>query len=280
MEAADSQETHSTSPEQQINNSKLGFRDAAFILTPMLIIVLAELLLYSGKTQTSVYIHVFTLIALASSTIWSSDQIVYKTHQALMLLPLLRLVNISMPVFFEMTLYSFVFIYVPLTVPIYLVLSHQKFTAAQIGLTTKNIIRYLPVAVLMGLIIGEGEYLIIASGYLIPDLSIVSILKLSVVMILFVGLVEELIFRSILQTKLEENFGMLPGLIGASFMFGIMHSGYGTPYEILYTASAGLVIGWLFQKTRSLPLIAIVHGCVNIFLFGLIPHLGVGLGLF
>ena len=40
------------------------------------------------------------------------------------------------------------------------------------------------------------------------------------------------------------------------------------------------VMGWMFQKTRSLSLVAITHGCVNIFLFGVIPHLGLGLGLF
>ena len=284
MEAADIPEFGSAAQEQQQNTyiRALGvdLRDAAFIVTPMLMIIFAELIFFAGNISFAVWVHVITLVLLTYSTHWLDESIVFKIYQALMLLPILRLVNMSMPIFFEMTLYSYVFIYAPLIIPIYFVLSHQKFTLAQIGITKKNFIKYLPAAVIIGLILGGVEYITIKAGYLIPDLSIVSILKISIVMILFVGLVEELIFRSILQTRLEEAFGMLPGLVGASIMFGIMHSGYGTVYEIFFTSFAGFVMGWMFQKTRSLSLVAITHGCVNIFLFGVIPHLGLGLGLF
>ena len=284
MEAADIPEFGSAAQEQQQNTyiRALGvdLRDAAFIVTPMLMIIFAELIFFAGNISFAVWVHVITLVLLASSTIWLDESIVFKIYQALMLLPILRLVNMSMPIFFEMTLYSYVFIYAPLIIPIYFVLSHQKFTLAQIGITKKNFIKYLPAAVMVGFILGDIEYITIRAGYLIPDLSFWNILKLSIVMILFVGFIEELIFRSVLQTRLEEAFGMFPGLIGASFMFGIMHSGYGTVYEIFFTSFAGFVVGVIFQRTRSLPLITIVHGCVNIFLFGIIPHQGIGLGLF
>jgi hypothetical protein len=48
---------------------------------------------------------------------------------------------------------------------------------------------------------------------------------------------------------------------------------------VLFTSMAGLAIGFFFHVTRSLPL-ALTHGLVNVFLFGFIPHLGPGLGLF
>jgi len=73
--------------------------------------------------------------------------------------------------------------------------------------------------------------------------------------------------------------GMFSGLIVASILFGVLHSGYGTFYEMLFVSLAGLIMGYIFQKTRSLPLIALTHGMVNIFLFGLIPLLGPTLGL-
>ncbi|MDD4121171.1 MAG: CPBP family glutamic-type intramembrane protease, partial [Clostridia bacterium] len=43
--------------------------------------------------------------------------------------------------------------------------------------------------------------------------------------------------------------------------------------EMFYTAFVGLFMGYLFQKTRSLPFITLLHGFVNVFLFGIIPHL-------
>ncbi len=51
-----------------------------------------------------------------------------------------------------------------------------------------------------------------------------------------------------------------------------MHSGYGTFYEILYTGFVGLFMGFAFYKTRSLPFVAVLHGLVNVFLFGILPY--------
>lgn len=249
------------------------------VMFPVLLIMLAELLLFAKQPTYAVWLHVLVLIGLVMATIYLHETDIYMSYQALMLLPLLRLVNISMPIFFEMTLYSYIFIYAPLLIPVYVLIVHQKFTLAQLGFTFRNLTLYIFIAIVLGLVIAEGEYYIIRPGYLIPDLSFINILKVSIVMILFIGFVEELIFRSILQTRLEEAMGMFSGLVITSVMFGMMHSGYGTFYEILFTSLAGFIIGYLFQRTRSLPLIVLIHGLVNIFLFALIPHLGPWLGL-
>ncbi len=249
------------------------------ILVPVLLIILAELLLFSGKMQYAIWVHVLVLVGLALATIFIIDTDLLKPYQALMLLPLLRLVNISMPIFFDTTLYSYIFIYTPLIIPIYIVAVQQGFTLKHLGFTLQYWKLIIPVSVIVGFAVAQGEYHIIHAGYLIPDLSFWNILKLSIVMIMFIGLIEELIFRSILQTRLEESMGMFSGLIVASILFGVLHSGYGTFYEMLFTSLAGLAIGYMFQKTRSIPMIALTHGVVNIFLFGLIPHLGPTLGL-
>jgi membrane protease YdiL (CAAX protease family) len=84
---------------------------------------------------------------------------------------------------------------------------------------------------------------------------------------------EELIFRSLLQQSIEEKAGSTNGLIIASIIFGFMHSGYSSYYEILFASFAGLMIGFIFQKTRSLPLAAIANGVRNIILFGILPFI-------
>lgn len=249
------------------------------LMLPVLLIILAELLLFSGKMQYAIWVHVLVLIGLALATIYVSDTNLFKPYQAMMLLPLLRLVNISMPIFFEMTMYLYIFIYAPLIIPVFILAVHQRFTFEQIGFTFNYWKLIIPVSVTVGYAIALGEYYIIDPGNLIPDLSFWNVLKLSIVMIMFIGLIEELIFRSILQTRLEESMGMFSGLMVTSILFGVLHSGYGTCYEIMFTSLAGLMIGYIFQKTKSIPLIALTHGLVNIFLFGLIPLMGPTLGL-
>lgn len=250
-----------------------------YVGIPILTIVFAETLIYSGRIKEAFWVYLFLLMGLSLSITFLKNEDVHKTYQALMLLPILRMVSLSMPVFFDTTLYSFVFIYATLAVPVAIAAVYQQLTLEEMGITFRRIWLYFPLSVLIGALLGAGEYMVIRTDYLIPDLSPLNLLKLTVVMVFFVGLVEEVIFRSFIQTRLNKIFGAWEGILLSSMLFGIMHSGYGTSSEILYTSFVGIIIGYMFYKTRSLPLITLVQGFVNVFLFGIIPHLGPGLGL-
>lgn len=243
-----------------------------FIAIPVVCIALAELLIFAGKIKFAIWLHIGVLIAFSLSNIIVKDLKVYRTYQALMLLPILRLVNLSMPVFFDTTLYTFVFVYGPLLIPLAIIIINQRSSFEHIGITAKNLLLYTVLSIPLGFLLGLGEYLTIHTGYLIPDLSIGNLLKLTFIMIFFVGLVEEVIFRSLLQTRLEDALNVKEAVLIAGLLFGLMHSGYGTFYEVLYTGFVGLFIGFAFYKTRSLPFVAILHGFVNVFLFGILPH--------
>lgn len=80
---------------------------------PILGITLAELLMFSGRMGAAVWVHIGIVIALSLSEIFLKDPKIHRIYQAFMLLPVLRLINLSMPIFFETTLYTFVFIYGP-----------------------------------------------------------------------------------------------------------------------------------------------------------------------
>jgi membrane protease YdiL (CAAX protease family) len=116
------------------------------------------------------------------------------------------------------------------------------------------------------------EYHIIHPDPLIPNLGITNFITLTIIMIMFVALVEELVFRSILQTRLQQSMDNWNGLLVASILFGVMHSGYGLVHEVVFMVVAGLIIGYAYQKTGSLPFVVMVHGMINILLFGLLPY--------
>lgn len=243
-----------------------------FTAIPVVFIGLAELLIYADRIKIAIWIHIGVLIALSLSDIIIKNLKVYRIYQALMLLPILRLVNLSMPVFFNNTLYTFVFVYAPLLVPLAIIIINQRSSFEHIGITTNNLPAYIILSIPLGFLFGLGEYFTIHPGYLIQDLSIGNLLKLTFIMVFFVGLVEELIFRSILQTRLEDALSVKEAVLITGLLFGLMHSGYGTFHEVLYTGFVGLFMGFAFYKTRSLPFIAIFHGLVNVFLFGVFPH--------
>lgn len=244
-----------------------------YLVIPALAIAFAELQLFLGQQIESMVVHVVILIGLSLSALFIKNEEIKKIYQALILLPIMRLVNLSIPVFYETTLYSLVFIYSLLAVPAIIAATQQGFTRTQLGITFNKLWLYIPLSLLLGLLLAEGEYLIIRTNYLIPDLTIVNLLILSAVMIFLVGVVEEIIFRSVLQNRLQMVFGNFSGLIFTSILFGFMHSSYGNIYEIFYATFVGFFIGFLFYRTKSLPLAALIHGFINIFLFGVIPHL-------
>ena len=257
--------------ENEIRNMNDDSFNKKIIAFPLILIVIGEILLYKGYFNQALLIHTFNLLALSFSTTIIQNKLLSNTFQALSLLPLLRILNMAVPVFFHSTLYWYPFIYGCILISIIYIIKHQKFTREQIGLTFEKIHVYILIAIIVGFLLGTVEHQIIQNPALIENMEFKNVLLLSIVMILFVGLAEELAFRSIIQTRFEQIFGTTWGLIITGIMFGIMHSGYGTIYEIIFTSSAGILLGYMFIKTRSLFLISTTHGFINIFLFGILP---------
>jgi CAAX amino terminal protease family. len=241
---------------------------------PVAAITLIELLIFGGRLREASIAYILLLLSLSYSIAVLKKTEIRKIYQALLLLTIFRLVNFSMPVFFERNLYSFIFIYAPMAIPITLATVHQKVIYERKKDTLRKIWIYLPLSILAGLVFGQIEYIMIGARELIPDLSLTNLMILIIIMVFIVGLIEELIFRSILQTRLEEFLGPAWGIFLSSLLFGIMHSTYGTPYEMVYTFLLGGFLGYLFYRTRSLPLVVMIHGSINVFLFGIIPHAG------
>jgi membrane protease YdiL (CAAX protease family) len=237
------------------------------LMLPVFLIILAELLIFFGHMKAALAIHSLNLMLLVLSSIYIENRI----YPALMLLPLFRLLNIAMPVFFQLTLYSYPLVYAPMFLPIYLILKERMFSWSEVGITAKGFWFFMPLAMAVGFALGWGEYQVLRPGVLIPDFSLRSVLTLTITMTLFVGLVEEFVFRSSLQTVMEERLGSIVGLVVASVLFGFMHSGYHIPLELLYVSFAGVVFGLLFWVTKSLPILALAHGVTNVSLFLVAP---------
>jgi hypothetical protein len=95
------------------------------------------------------------------------------------------------------------------------------------------------------------------------------------VAVLLVGPFEELVFRGGVQGILRRTWGPGVAVVVASVLFGVVHwialtGGGGTrvPYVVV-AATLGLVLGYLYERSRNLVVPAVVHGVYNAVLFGL-----------
>lgn len=242
------------------------------IYLPILGIIIGELLMFMGNVYAGLAVHIINIQAISISIILGkfSDDI-KKVLQSMLLLLLIRIINLSMPQFFTFTLLWYPLVYGIMFIPIYYVIKNQNITLTNIGIDFKRWYIYLPAALVIGTAMAMLESRILHPTPLILNLKLQSLLLISMVMFIFVAAVEELIFRSILITRLEKVFGSINSLLLSSLLFGIMHAGYGLLTEVLFATFFGVILGFIFQKTRSFPFIVVIHGTANVLLFGVLP---------
>jgi membrane protease YdiL (CAAX protease family) len=90
-------------------------------------------------------------------------------------------------------------------------------------------------------------------------------------MIFVVVLVEELLFRALLQPQLVERSGPIAGILITSVIFAAMQAGFANYYELLFAFGAGILFGVAFYKTKNLPFVITMHAVNNTVLFGVLP---------
>lgn len=82
---------------------------------------------------------------------------------------------------------------------------------------------------------------------------------------------EELFYRVMLQTRLEELLGRWPAIVASALLFALMHinrlhdgpPGVMLAVIVLFNGGFGLFVGYLWARYRSLPAIIAAHGAVN-----------------
>ncbi len=89
------------------------------------------------------------------------------------------------------------------------------------------------------------------------------------------GLVEELVFRGMIQNLILRKLRFLPGLLLSSFIFGLTHIGQHTPNGMGTTFSfpnwryvicatiAGIGYGYVYEKRKSLVGASLLHAMVD-----------------
>jgi len=80
---------------------------------------------------------------------------------------------------------------------------------------------------------------------------------------------EELLFRGVVQGRFRRAYGIVPGILLAAAVFGLVHylALVGTGSEIVYVtiaAAAGLILGATYEYTENLVVPTVIHAFWNI----------------
>ncbi len=236
-------------------------------------IALAEIFTTNLNPNFGLIFHGAILIVLLLHSAYAWDRPEHGLLIALTLAPLIRLLSLSLPLNQFPLISWYLVVSIPLFVAGYVITRLVPLNWADIGfrITLKKVPLQLFIAS-TGLLFGFIEYVILRPTPLINDLSLSNFILAAASLILGIGLLEEFVFRGVMQEASKAIFGSL-NIIFVTLVFMVLHIGYKSVLDLVFVFSVGYFWSWVKIKTNSLLGITLSHGITNILLLVIFPYL-------
>lgn len=127
------------------------------------------------------------------------------------------------------------------------------------------------VIALTGIPFGFIEHYILKPEALAPGLPLPDLSLLAIALIFSTGLVEELVFRGLMQRNAVEAFGERLGIIGVAAVYAALHIGWLSMPDMVFVFSIGLFYGFVTLNTGNIIGVSLSHGITNVVLFMAAP---------
>tara|TARA_B100002051_G_scaffold276777_1_gene327862 strand:+ start:495 stop:1337 length:843 start_codon:yes stop_codon:yes gene_type:complete len=198
-----------------------------------------------------------------------------KLALALSPVPLVRIVSISSPVIQFTILQWFLVISMVLfsSILITIILIGDEMSDYGFKLPER---KYYPLEIsiiLCGFLFGFVEYQILTPNSLVETLTFVGLIAPLVALYLGTGLLEELLFRGIIQRHSIESLGKWPGILFTNLIFMILHTGWESGYDLIFVGVVGIIFSIVVVRTGSIIGVSFSHAITNLSLFVLTPEL-------
>ncbi len=229
----------------------------------------AELLTALVNPLLGVILHIIIMVSLiihASLMVKGLNRELYLT---LSLVPMIRLLSLSMPLINFPQIYWYAIIAVPLLIAVYMLMKKLGYTRNDVGLNFHKLPYQILIA-LFGVPLGIAEYYILKPVPLISSFSWQSLILPALILLVCTGFVEELCFRGVIQHAAEDSLKKW-GVVYVAGIFAVMHIGYLSILDVLFVLGVGLIFGILVKKTGSISGVTMAHGIANILLYLVVP---------
>lgn len=239
----------------------------------LLLTTVAELALLADNPLYSLLLHLILTLTISGLAVWQDEESAeYRFYLSLLLIPLIRLLSLSLPLAaWSQTSWYFV-VSVPLFTGMFVMIRRFNFGRDDLLLGK---FRWLPeLAIgLIGVPLGLMEFLILDPIPLIPAFSLRAFIVPALTLLICTGLLEELLFRGLLEKTSTAVLPSAAALWFVSGLFAVLHIGYASLLDVLFVFSVGFLFGILSRKTNSILGVTIAHGLTNIGMFLVWPFI-------
>jgi hypothetical protein len=215
------------------------------------------------------------LIGIHVSVCHRIDQDSSKLALALSPIPLVRIVSIASPVVQFTILQWFLVISMVLfsSILITIVLIGDEMSDYGFKMPSRKHYPLELAIIFCGLIFGYVEYQILSPTSLVETLTLVGLIAPLVALYLGTGLLEELLFRGVIQRHSIDSLGKWQGIIFTNLIFMILHTGWESGLDLIFVGIVGVIFSIVVERTGSIIGVSFSHAITNLSLFVLTPEL-------
>lgn len=178
-------------------------------------------------------------------------------------IPLLRLISMAMPVGHVDPLYRYPMVGIPVFISLALILKEADLPWSQLGLQLPRIRRTEQIwenilIALSGIPLGIMGYYFADPIPLVTTFNWAEVIASLLVVILYVALLEEIVFRGMLLHTLVHSYGQV-GILISSIIYTILFASYYSVQGIVLMGFASLLYNWHAHESRSILAATISH---------------------
>ncbi len=192
-----------------------------------------------------------------------------KALPILALVPLLRLLSLVMPIRDMPQLTWYPLIGVPLLVAVGLTVRLLHLSPEMIGVIPRLSFAQVAIA-LSGVPLGLAGFLLFRPVPLIDHFDWGAVLIAALILLIFTGFAEELIFRGLLQGALQRALGPL-GLVWSTVLFSGTYIGSHSLSYLLFITGVGSYFGWCVRRSGSIWGVVLAHAAITIGMLLIFP---------
>jgi membrane protease YdiL (CAAX protease family) len=235
-------------------------------------LTLAEFITAVSVPQVGLVLHGLLLLATILLAAFSEKKVQYRFYLVMALAPLVRLLSLSMPLLqFEFVNWYMV-IGVPLFIATFIALRMAGYKSSQVGLTFGRKWWLQGIVILLGFGLGFLEYWILRPDPLVDSFGWQQVVYPALILLIFTGFMEELIFRGLMQRASLQSLGRI-GFIYTAAVFAVLHIGYKSILDVIFVFAVGFLFAHIVQKTNAIWGVTLSHAITNISLFLVFPFL-------
>lgn len=241
------------------------------VIFPVLV-VSAEMTASFISVPLGTALHAVLLVVLLAYFIRMDERTDWPTYCAipvLALLPLMRVISVAMPVGIVDQLYWPFLVGTPVLFAAILLSHTLNLTWNRSGISRRFWLLQAAIAT-SGLPLGLIAYFIAQPDPLAAGVTWFDFILGSIILVIFSALVEEIIFRGMLQQIAVQLFG-IPGILWSSVLFAAMYIGSLSGEMVLFMLAVGLLFSLYVYWTDSIWGVVLAHSVFKIGLLLVYP---------